>query len=253
MPAPGTFPDRPLTAEPVVTGVYRIAGKRSNVYLLTGNRLTLVDTGMHGDGEAVLRAIDGLGRRIEDLDHILITHAHIDHTGSLAMLQRGSGATIVAAQAETDYIEGTKKTAGMPRQGPGGALFRVMLYILETFVYPLQPASVDLPCTGGETLAQAGGVQVLATPGHSPGSLSFHLPGPRVVFSGDALTGLGGGALPPRMGCADYELACASAGRIAALDPAVVCCGHGPPIRTSGQGTLATLLSGGPPGRHHTA
>lgn len=251
MPAPGPPADHSAAVEPVGCGVYRIAGKRSNIYLLTGERLTLVDTGMHGDGEAVLRAIDALGRRIEELDQILITHAHIDHTGSLALLQQRSGAVVVAAQAETDYITGTKKTAGMPRQGLGGILFRVMLYILETFVYPLQPATVDIPCKGGEMLAESDSLQVLATPGHSPGSLSYHLPGPQVIFAGDALTGLGGGGLPPRMGCADYNAACASAARIASLDPAIVCCGHGPPIRTRGAGALAALLRSNPVAGHH--
>ena len=74
--------------ELVAEGVYRIAPGRSNCYLLADRKLALVDTGMPQDGEAIIAAIQCLGRTPDELTHILITHGHLDHIGSLALLKK---------------------------------------------------------------------------------------------------------------------------------------------------------------------
>lgn len=56
--------------------------------------LTLIDTGMAQTRALLLRAIAAAGRRVEDIRPILVTHAHPDHTGALAWLQRASGARV---------------------------------------------------------------------------------------------------------------------------------------------------------------
>ena len=85
------------TLEELVKGVYLISAERSNIYLLAGEDLTLVDTGMPGGDEKVINSIKKIGRSPKELNHILITHAHMDHIGSLAALKRASGAQIVAS------------------------------------------------------------------------------------------------------------------------------------------------------------
>ncbi len=65
--------------EEVAGGVYLIRAGRSNIYLLVGEDLTLVDTGMPGEEEKVISSIKSVGRTIEELNHILVTHAHMDH------------------------------------------------------------------------------------------------------------------------------------------------------------------------------
>ena len=53
--------------------------------------------------------IQKIGRTIEEVKHILITHAHLDHMGSLAALKKASGAKVVAGSQEQDYIQGRYK------------------------------------------------------------------------------------------------------------------------------------------------
>lgn len=216
--------------EEIVDGVYRICAGRSNIYLLAGEDLTLVDTGMPGEEENVIDCIDKIGRSIKELGHILITHAHMDHMGSLAALKKESGAKVVASRIEVDYIKGAKKTWTMAREGFAGKLFKGALFFMETFVFDYEPTDVDIPCQGGETIESFGGIQVIASPGHSPGSMSYYLKDRSILFTGDALSGVPELRLPPRLGCADYPEALKSVKKFTELDFELCLFGHGNPL-----------------------
>ena len=218
------------TFEEIEAGVYLISAGRANSYLLVGDDLTLVDTGLPGEEDSVLAAIEKIGRRPEELKHILITHAHMDHMGSLAALKKVSGAQVVASSKEVDYVEGLKKTWTMGREGLGGKLFKGVLYLLETFAFNYKPVPVDMPCQGGEVIDCFGGIQVIASPGHSPGSLSYYQRDRKILFTGDALSGAPQLQLPPRLGCADYHEARKSVKKFAELDFELCLFGHGSPL-----------------------
>jgi len=232
----------PVTPDELAPGIYRIQASRSNIYLLAGQTLILIDTGMKGDGAAVLEAIRGLGRRPEEVSHILITHGHIDHTGSLAVLQKATGAKVCASVQDRAFIEGRQKTWTMAREGFGGKLFKIALYLMETVFFRYEPAALDTALTGDTALSLPGiTVQALATPGHSPGSMSYYLPDRNSIFTGDALTGVPKPGLPPRPGCADYAQAIASVRKIASLSYAICCFGHGEPVRQNASGVIGGL------------
>jgi len=216
----------------ITPDVYRIKALRSNIYLIAGKTLILIDTGMKGDGVAVLEAIRGLGRQPSEVSHILITHGHIDHTGSLALLKGETGAQVIASAADRDFIEGRRKTAAMGREGFGGKLFKIALYLMETVLFRYEPALVDTALTADTELNLSDiAIQALATPGHSLGSFSFYLPDKKVLFTGDALTGIPVPRLPPRPGCADYAQAIASVKRISGFAFDICCFGHGETVR----------------------
>ena len=236
----------PMTSEEIAPGIYCIRATRSNVYLLAGKTLVLVDTGMPQDSVGILQEIAALGRQPHDVSHILITHAHLDHSGSLAFLKKATGAKVVAGAAEQDYIRGDKKLWQMNREGIGGKLFKAALFIAETFFYTFQPAAVDIACAGGEKIAWDGGIQVIATPGHSPGSLSYYVPDRGIVFTGDALSGVPEPRLPPRSGCADYRQALESAKKLAALKFQLCCFGHGKPVIGGADGVIKKLSAAAP-------
>ncbi|KPJ61791.1 MAG: hypothetical protein AMJ42_00870 [Deltaproteobacteria bacterium DG_8] len=229
--------------EEVATGVYLVSAGRSNIYLLVGEDLTLVDTGMPGEEENVLRSVKRIGRRPEELNHILITHAHMDHMGSLASLKKVSGAKVVAGRKEVDYIQGEKKTWTMGREGLAGKIFKTALFFMETFVFKYEPTRVDSPCGGGEIIDCFGGIQVIASPGHSPGSLSYYQKERKILFTGDALSGVSGLRLPPRLGCADYPEALRSVERLAVLDFEICLFGHGDPITSEASSMVKKLLA----------
>lgn len=229
------------TFEEITAGVYRISVGRSNSYLLSGDDLTLVDTGMPGEAEGILESITKIGRRAEDLNYILITHAHMDHMGSLGAIKKTSRAKVVASTREVEYIEGLKKTWTMGREGFAGKVFKGVLFLLETFSFGYEPVSVDIPCRGGEVIDCFDGIRVISSPGHSPGSLSFYQGERRIIFTGDALSGVPQLKLPQRFGCADYREALASVQRIAELDFDICLFGHGAPLKKEGSQAVRRL------------
>jgi len=243
MPAGCPAEKAPVTPDLIAPGVYRIKGSRSNIYLVAGKTLVLIDTGMKGDGHAVLEAIRGIGRQPSEASHILVTHGHIDHTGSLALLKRETGAQVIAGAGDRDFIEGRRKTAAMGREGFGGKLFKIALYLMETVFFKYEPAGVDSALMADTELRLSDvRVQAIATPGHSPGSFSFYLPDKKIIFTGDALTGVSKPGLPPRPGCADYAQAIASVKKIARFAFDISCFGHGEPLRKNAADIIQRLL-----------
>jgi glyoxylase-like metal-dependent hydrolase (beta-lactamase superfamily II) len=154
----------------------------------------------------------------------------MDHMGSVAALKKAGGGKVVASAGEAEYVEGLKKTWTMGREGLGGKLFKGMLFLLENFFAQYEPAQVDIRCAGGELLDCFGGIRVIASPGHSPGSLSYYLPTRKILFTGDALSGVPGLKLPPRPGCADYREALRTVQKLATLDFETCLFGHGAPL-----------------------
>src|SRR5215207_10195881 len=89
-----------MTIKQLVPGVYAIPLGPVNAYLIddsdpspdSGQSLTLIDTGIPGSAEQIMQAVRELGRQPADIRHILVTHCHPDHSGSLAALKAATGA-----------------------------------------------------------------------------------------------------------------------------------------------------------------
>src|SRR4051794_31170823 len=87
----------------IAPAIHAIEGVRgSNAILLTGERMALVDTGFAGNADVILRGIKALGRSPRDLEWILLTHHHLDHSGTAAELHARTDAVVVAHHAETE-------------------------------------------------------------------------------------------------------------------------------------------------------
>ena len=228
--------------EKITEGLYRILGKRSNIYLLADESLILVDTGMPGDEEIILSAVQKIGWSPDKLKYIFITHAHLDHVGSLAALKAVTGARVVASQIERDHIEGRRMLCSMKREGAGGKVFRVILFILENFLQKYTPAQVDMPCRASAGPESIEGINIIATPGHSPGSLSYFHKGKKLLFTGDALSSAPYLRLPPRAGCSSYAQALGSVKALAEFDFEVCLFGHGRPLTENARTEVQALL-----------
>jgi len=227
--------------QPICDGVYRLQGSRSNIYLLTAPGPMLVDTGMPGDEQVTLQALRELGLAPRDLRTIFVTHAHLDHIGALAAVKAATGATIVAGMPEKDHIEGRRMLCSMRREGLGGNIFKCILYVLEKFVQKYTPVQLDTAFSAQRGSSPVQGLEIIATPGHSPGSLSFYVPAKKALFTGDALTGMPAPRLPLRAGCSSYAAALESVGRLAALDADICMFGHGEPLAGGAAAVLREL------------
>ncbi len=102
----------------VVAGVYTFEGLMvGRVYLLEGGEgLTLIDTSIGSAGKKILKQLQAAGHQPKDVKHIIITHAHPDHVGSLKMLKEATGATVIASAFEKPVIAGEM---AIPRPASG--------------------------------------------------------------------------------------------------------------------------------------
>jgi glyoxylase-like metal-dependent hydrolase (beta-lactamase superfamily II) len=188
-----------------------------------GDSVTLVDTGAPGADAEILTALP-------DLERIVLTHGHVDHTGSAAALHDATGAPVLAGAGDAAVIRGE---AAMPPP------------VFEDWERPIhERVSADLPDVAppvttlrelhdGDVLDFCGGAEVLAIPGHTEGSIAIHLARHRVLFTGDTIANVGTVMLGTFN--QDRTRAVASFQRLATLDVEAACFGHGEPI-ASGAG-----------------
>jgi glyoxylase-like metal-dependent hydrolase (beta-lactamase superfamily II) len=182
--------------------------------------LTLVDTMMPGSAKAILGAAEELGAPIV---RIALTHAHGDHIGSLDALHEAlPGAEVLVGAREARIVGGADKSldASEPQ-----AKIRGML-----------PKVATRPTRSLAPGDKVGSLEVVPSPGHTPGHVAYFDPRERDLIAGDAFQTLGGiavaGTVRPvfpfvAFGTWHKPTAIASARALRALDPARLAVGHG--------------------------
>lgn len=126
----------------------------------------IVDPGDEPD--RILAAVDGLG--IEKVEAILITHTHFDHVGAVAPVALATGAPVYCPELETPVLA------------------NIMAFVPWPGLGPFESYDADHTVAGGERLELAGlELEVVFTPGHSPGHVTYAIPTEDAIFSGDVL------------------------------------------------------------------
>jgi glyoxylase-like metal-dependent hydrolase (beta-lactamase superfamily II) len=214
----------------VAADIFRVPGVVANAYLITqSDGLALVDCGLPYSHRRILAYMRELGFGAGDLSWILLTHADRDHMGGAHDLRQATGATVVASALEAAAMAQARETRRV--QLPAGV--RAGFEWLTSVVFAaVKPVVADQIMGEGEELPILGGLQVLATPGHTPGHISFYAPLRKVLFAGDSLRSFGG-HLRVSSGANTYNESVAqeSAWRQLELSPDVVCTGHGPVVK----------------------
>ena len=217
-------------------GIHQIPGLRiSNAYLLEdADSLSLIDAGLPWNRGRILRYIESIGRNPRELCRILLTHSHPDHTGPLPDLCRISGASVSVHPDDTRGRAGNERrwlhySGQIPLPSWNVPLFRRIYY--------------DDTLQDGESLPVRGGLRVVHTPGHTPGSVCFHLETEGVLFTGDMLLSNGSDLRRPMFfpgtNFQDYR---ASVERLSRISFETACVGHGRPLMTGGTGRLQQML-----------
>jgi glyoxylase-like metal-dependent hydrolase (beta-lactamase superfamily II) len=233
--------------------IHRAGTEIVNWYLLEeGGRVTVVDAGCPrylGQLEPALREI---GRTLDDVEAVVLTHAHIDHVGFAAALQRERGTPVYAHAGEAPQA-----TTGRPPKNEGSWVSaighrtgrRVVTHIVRNGgARPPKVARVTT-FSDGDQLEVPGRPIAIHTPGHSPGHCVLHVPGENAAFTGDALcgwntaTGAQGPILPPPQFSNSMEQARASLARIEAIDAATLYFGHGDPWTAGAAAAVAEARS----------
>jgi len=213
----------------IVDNIYLVPGVVANPYILVDpDGLTVIDTGLPGSQKKILAYITSLGKTARDVKRILLTHSDLDHVGGLAALQKLTGAHTYASQVEANAIAAGRASRQV---NPSGiSLRRVMFSLLRPFM-KASPFQVDEILVDGQVLPALGGLRVIETNGHTPGHISFFVPVPGVLFTGDSLVTDENGIHGSRPGLTwDDARAREAERKQAALGARIVCPGHGPVI-----------------------
>jgi glyoxylase-like metal-dependent hydrolase (beta-lactamase superfamily II) len=126
----------------------------------------IVDPGEEAD--RLLEALKAL--EVKTLDAILLTHTHFDHIGAVAPVAKATGAPVYCPELETQVLQ------------------NIMDYVPWPGFGPFESYEADHTVAGGEKLELAGlELDVVFTPGHSPGHVTYALPAEQALFSGDVL------------------------------------------------------------------
>jgi len=217
----------------ILDNIHIIPNVQANSYLIVEtDGLTIIDTGMPFSEKQTLKYIASLGRSAEEIKHILITHADLDHYGCLDSLKQASGARTYASQPEAEAM--ARGGSSRPVNRDIGRFQGFMIRIMGKYLKPT-PIQVDEMLTDGQVLPVLGGLQVLETPGHSPGHLSFYASSICVLFCGDSMKSNDKGLRASRSrNNWDQTLAEASVKKQSRLGAQIVCPGHGPIVREAG-------------------
>ena len=130
-----------------------------------GDRAVIVDPG--DEAPRLLQAIEDAG---VTLDAILLTHTHFDHVGAVAPIARATGAPVYCPRVEVPVLQD------------------VMAYVPWPGFGPFESWDPEQTVEGEETLELAGlTLDVVSTPGHSPGHVTYAVRGEQALFSGDVL------------------------------------------------------------------
>lgn len=194
---------QPATA----AGIHRLsvptpfAVGRVNCYLIEDEPVTLVDTGPNSGKslDELERALARHGRRVEDLELIVITHQHMDHLGLLEILARRSGARVAALHLLGPYLANFSASATaddnfsqavMRRHGIPSETVTVLAAVGSAFRAFGSRGRVDIPLHDGQRLELADrAFQVLHRPGHSPSDTVLWDERRRMLIGGDHLLG----------------------------------------------------------------
>ena len=215
--------------------LHHIGSDIVNSYLVDdGGLVTIIDAGLPGQWREVVAELEAMDRSLDDVRAMVLTHGDTDHIGFAERLHRDSGVPIYIHVADARRARGEIKKSmtglGRMRLRPTVGF---LLYSARRGGLRIPPLTDVVTFEDGVTLDVPGAPRVIGLPGHTPGSVAFHVPRVDAVFVGDALTTrsvLSGETGPrPAPFTLDPAQALTSLSRLDDVDATWVLPGHGAP------------------------
>ena len=218
--------------------VHRIGNDIVAAYLVVDDGgITLVDAGLAGHWRDLERELTALGRELEDIRGVVLTHGDTDHIGFAERLRLQTGLPVYIHAADAARAQGTQRykpapgSTGSMRPGPAA---KFLAYSMRKQGWRTTYLGDVVPVADGDVLDLPGSPRIIGLPGHSPGSVAVHVPAAKALFVGDALTTRnvlsGRTGLQPAPFTDDPDLALETLDKLTSLtDVEWVLPGHGTP------------------------
>lgn len=199
-------------------------------YLVSEPQMTLIDAGLIGSGRRVERYAARLGRSMDELSRIVCTHAHPDHIGGVRELAGDRDVEVLMHPADLSGLEVTLRDAVANRNRG------------QLIAYFTRHPGEASPLVDGDVLPILGGLQVVHTPGHTPGSICLYAPRHKLLFVGDSLQVIRGKVtFASQVFSDDIAEARSSVARMAELDVETIAFSHYRPLREGANQVLRDL------------
>lgn len=218
----------------ITRGLRRIGSDVVNSYLVVdGDDVTIIDAGLPGYWRLLEAELASIGKSLDNVRALVLTHGDTDHIGFAARLHHEKGIAAYIHEADMDRARLKVKK---PNSGWGpvkvGPLAGFLWYSARHGGLRIRPADGLQAVTAGQVLDVPGSPRIIHTPGHTPGSVSVHVPSVDALFLGDAMTtrNVLTGVKGPKPAPFTLEPAQAveSLARIEDVDATWVLPGHGP-------------------------
>src|SRR5262245_54857654 len=211
-------------AIPLARGVWRIPLIRDfvNGFVLrdADGQVTLVDMGVGRSGPKVMAALAHIGSGPSDVTRLMLTHAHPDHAGGASYVAEQTGKQFGIHADDADFA----RTGTSPPRDPAYRLGRLLSRSSEN-AFPAVPVGETF--TDGQVVPFAGGIEVVHTPGHSPGHAAYLHRDSGVLITGDSIFNVLGLRWSIKAFCTDFRMSQETAVRLAELDYTTAAFTHG--------------------------
>ena len=239
----------------VAPGVHRIEDAYTNWYIVEQDgRLTIVDAGVPTSWESLLAALRELGRSTDDVEAVVLTHAHFDHVGFAERARYELGVPVWVHENDVPL---TKHPWRYDHERPRSFYFATQVKAFPIVAALLRnraffPAPVKEVRRYEEgTLPVPGTPRIVPCPGHTLGHCALLLEDRGVLLAGDALvmldpyTAREGPCIVARAATADSERNLRTLDAVAATGAATVLTGHGPPWTQGAEAAVARARTAG--------
>ncbi|MEP6468963.1 MAG: MBL fold metallo-hydrolase [Chloroflexota bacterium] len=214
----------------IAPGLHAVNLRGARGFAVCEREITLIDAGLSGSRRRLERYLAGIGRSMTDLRRIVCTHAHPDHIGGAREMTVGTDAEVLLHPADIDGLRVGLREAWSERDRSK---------LLAFFTRGPHAAT---PVHNGDVVPALGGLEVIHTPGHTPGSICLYGARDRILFTGDMLQVLRGRVtFASRFFSADMPQARASVAGLSERDVQTIAFAHYPAWTDDANAALARL------------
>jgi len=174
----------------IAPSLHRLGSSLVNSYLVEdAGFVTIVDAGLPGYWGDLIAELTAMGRSLDDVRGVVLTHGDTDHIGFAERICRQRGIPVFVHELDAARARGQVKK---PNSGWGpvkiGPLAGFLLYTARKGGLRIPPLTELTTIGDGVTLDLPGAPRIVHLPGHTPGSVAVHVPAVDAIFMGDAFT-----------------------------------------------------------------